>query len=137
MMWDLRTNKPEQSIAAHQKEVNALSFNPFNEWILATASGDATIKLFDMRKLSRSLHTFDSHDGEDDFYGDSAAGYIDTLKKNITQGEWTEQVSRAGQDAARTRLHVQTCMFRFLLISFFSLCENQLKEKRNGKRNLT
>ncbi|RLN36279.1 WD-40 repeat protein MSI1 [Panicum miliaceum] len=64
MMWDLRTNKPEQSVAAHQKEVNSLSFNPFNEWILATASGDATVKLFDMRKLSRSLHTFDSHEGE-------------------------------------------------------------------------
>ncbi|KAK3132797.1 hypothetical protein QOZ80_6AG0527890 [Eleusine coracana subsp. coracana] len=64
MMWDLRTNKPEQSVAAHQKEVNSLSFNPFNEWILATASGDATIKLFDLRKLSRSLHTFDSHEGE-------------------------------------------------------------------------
>ncbi|XP_008672860.1 nuclease PA3 isoform X1 [Zea mays] len=29
---------------------------------------------------------------EDDFYGDSVAGYIDTLKKNIT-GEWSEQVS--------------------------------------------
>nr|CAB3454087.1 unnamed protein product [Digitaria exilis] len=64
MMWDLRTNKPEQSIAAHEKEVNSLSFNPFNEWILATASGDATVKLFDMRKLSRSLHTFDNHEGE-------------------------------------------------------------------------
>ncbi|VAI20542.1 unnamed protein product [Triticum turgidum subsp. durum] len=62
MMWDLRTNKPEQSIVAHQKEVNSLSFNPFNEWILATASGDGTIKLFDLRKLSRSLHAFDNHD---------------------------------------------------------------------------
>lgn len=30
---------------------------------------------------------------EDNFYGDSVAGYIDTLKKNITQGEWSEQVS--------------------------------------------
>ncbi|KAL6846044.1 hypothetical protein ACP4OV_023492 [Aristida adscensionis] len=64
MIWDLRTSKPEKSIVAHQKEVNSLSFNPFNEWILATASGDATIKLFDLRKLSRSLHTFDSHEGE-------------------------------------------------------------------------
>jgi histone-binding protein RBBP4 len=43
-------------------QVNSLSFNPFNEWILATASGDATIKLFDLRKLSRSLHTFDGHE---------------------------------------------------------------------------
>ncbi|KAF7073988.1 hypothetical protein CFC21_078900 [Triticum aestivum] len=64
MMWDLRTNKPEQSMVAHQKEVNSLSFNPFNEWILATASGDGTIKLFDLRKLSRSLHAFDNHEGE-------------------------------------------------------------------------
>ncbi|CAD6232463.1 unnamed protein product [Miscanthus lutarioriparius] len=41
-------------------------------------------------------HVWDSsiiQTAEDDFYGDSVAGYIDTLKKNITQGEWSEQVS--------------------------------------------
>ena len=46
----------------HFFQVNSLSFNPFNEWILATASGDGTIKLFDLRKLSRSLHAFDNHE---------------------------------------------------------------------------
>jgi WD40 repeat protein len=50
------------SMHASVFQVNSLSFNPFNEWILATASGDTTINLFDMRKLSRSLHTFDSHE---------------------------------------------------------------------------
>ncbi|URE23735.1 Histone-binding protein RBBP4 or subunit C of CAF1 complex [Musa troglodytarum] len=64
MIWDLRSSaskKPQQMVTAHQDEVNSLSFNPFNEWILATASADTTIKLFDLRKLTTSLHTFSSH----------------------------------------------------------------------------
>ncbi|URE23734.1 Histone-binding protein RBBP4 or subunit C of CAF1 complex [Musa troglodytarum] len=66
MIWDLRSSaskKPQQMVTAHQDEVNSLSFNPFNEWILATASADTTIKLFDLRKLTTSLHTFSSHTG--------------------------------------------------------------------------
>ncbi|KAK9138420.1 hypothetical protein Sjap_009014 [Stephania japonica] len=64
MIWDLRSstpNKPQFSIIAHEKEVNYLSFNPFNEWILATASSDTTLNLFDLRKLSSALHSFSSH----------------------------------------------------------------------------
>ncbi|XP_008806593.1 histone-binding protein MSI1-like [Phoenix dactylifera] len=66
MIWDLRSSaskKPQHSIIAHQDEVNSLSFNPFNEWILATASADTTVNLFDLRKLTTSLHTFSSHTG--------------------------------------------------------------------------
>lgn len=63
MMWDLRTSKPQQSIAAHEDEVNSLAFNPFNDSILATGSVDSTVKLFDLRKLTTSLHTFASHNG--------------------------------------------------------------------------
>ncbi|GAY56948.1 hypothetical protein CUMW_175720 [Citrus unshiu] len=44
--------------------VNCLAFNPFNEWILATGSTDKTVKLFDLRKISTALHTFDSHKEE-------------------------------------------------------------------------
>ncbi|XP_042494460.1 WD-40 repeat-containing protein MSI2-like isoform X1 [Macadamia integrifolia] len=68
MIWDLRSplsNKPQHSIIAHEKEqVNYLSFNPFNEWILATASSDTTINLFDLRKLTTALHSFSSHTEE-------------------------------------------------------------------------
>jgi len=64
LIWDMRTaapNKPQQSVIAHQSEVNSLAFNPFNEWLLATGSMDKTVKLFDLRKLSCSLHTFSNH----------------------------------------------------------------------------
>ncbi|KAL7156423.1 hypothetical protein ABFS83_02G008000 [Erythranthe nasuta] len=60
MIWDLRTNKFQHSVVVHEKEVNYLSFNPFNEWILATASSDSTVGLFDMRNLSSPLHTLSS-----------------------------------------------------------------------------
>nr|XP_010923693.1 histone-binding protein MSI1 homolog isoform X2 [Elaeis guineensis] len=67
LIWDLRTptaDKPIQQVVAHQGEVNCLAFNPFNEWVVATGSTDKTVKLFDLRKLSTALHTFDSHKEE-------------------------------------------------------------------------
>ncbi|XP_058090798.1 histone-binding protein MSI1-like [Magnolia sinica] len=67
MIWDLRSsmsNSPQHSIVAHEKEVNSLSFSPFNEWFLATASSDKTVNLFDLRKLTTALHTFTSHTDE-------------------------------------------------------------------------
>ncbi|PPS08226.1 hypothetical protein GOBAR_AA12433 [Gossypium barbadense] len=67
LIWDLRTpsvTKPIQSVVAHQSEVNCLAFNPFNEWVVATGSTDKTVKLFDLRKISTALHTFDSHKEE-------------------------------------------------------------------------
>ncbi|KAF9618416.1 hypothetical protein IFM89_001139 [Coptis chinensis] len=60
-IWDLRSNVPQSSVIAHEKEVNYLSFNPFNEWILATASSDTTVNLFDLRKLTAALHSFSGH----------------------------------------------------------------------------
>lgn len=67
LIWDLRTpsvTKPVQSVVAHQSEVNCLAFNPFNEWVVATGSTDKTVKLFDLRKISTALHTFDAHKEE-------------------------------------------------------------------------
>ncbi|KAL2254886.1 UNVERIFIED_CONTAM: WD-40 repeat-containing protein MSI2 [Sesamum indicum] len=61
MIWDLRTNKCQHSVVVHEKEVNYLSFNPFNEWALATASSDTTVGLFDMRNLSSPLHALGNH----------------------------------------------------------------------------
>ena len=42
-------------------QVNCLAFNPLNEWIVATGSTDKTVKLFDLRRLSNALHSFDGH----------------------------------------------------------------------------
>ncbi|KAL6517442.1 adenyl-nucleotide exchange factor [Orobanche minor] len=64
MIWDLRTNKFQHSVVIHEKEVNYLSFNPFNEYVLATASSDTTVGLFDMRNLSSPLHSLESHTEE-------------------------------------------------------------------------
>jgi histone-binding protein RBBP4 len=43
MLWDLRssnTSQPKLSVTAHQGEVNAVAFNPSNEFILATGGND-------------------------------------------------------------------------------------------------
>ncbi|KAI5577524.1 hypothetical protein POPTR_009G135100v4 [Populus trichocarpa] len=64
IIWDLRTNQIQHSVKAHEKEINYLSFNPYNEWILATASSDATVGLFDMRKLTVPLHALRSNTEE-------------------------------------------------------------------------
>ncbi|KAK6946430.1 Histone-binding protein RBBP4, N-terminal [Dillenia turbinata] len=61
IIWDLRSNKPSHSVLAHEKEVNYLAFNPFNEWVLATASSDATVALFDIRKPAEPLHLLGGH----------------------------------------------------------------------------
>ncbi|GKE68203.1 WD40 repeat-containing protein MSI2-like protein, partial [Tanacetum coccineum] len=102
MIWDLRTNKHEQAVVVHEKEVmirclrssmlnciiasdafsvhlqasidvNYLSFNPYNEWVLATASSDTTVGLFDMRKLTAPLHVLSNHT---------------TLLEEVFQVEW-------------------------------------------------
>lgn len=64
LIWDLRTNQAQDSVKAHEKEVNYLSFHPCNEWVLATASSDTTVGLFDMRKLTVPLHALSGHTEE-------------------------------------------------------------------------
>jgi histone-binding protein RBBP4 len=44
--------------------VNCLAFNPKNEWVLATGSADRTVALYDLRKLSKCLHSFVNHTEE-------------------------------------------------------------------------
>ncbi|KAK6916726.1 Histone-binding protein RBBP4, N-terminal [Dillenia turbinata] len=43
------------------QNVNYLSFNPFYEWVLATASSDTTVVLFDIGKPAEPLHLLGSH----------------------------------------------------------------------------
>ncbi|CAN6554610.1 unnamed protein product [Malus baccata var. baccata] len=66
MIWDLRTNQTQHCVKTHEKEINSLSFNSYNEWILATESSDTTVGLFDMRRLTIPLHVLSSH-GEEVF----------------------------------------------------------------------
>ncbi|KAG7673382.1 hypothetical protein KSW81_006595 [Nannochloris sp. 'desiccata'] len=51
-------------VEAHAAEVNCLSFNPFNEFVVATGSADKTVALWDIRNLSKKLHLFDCHQEE-------------------------------------------------------------------------
>jgi len=67
MIWDTRKPSSEPAIhqvEAHTAEVNCLSFNPENEFILATGSADKTVALFDLRNLKTKLHLFESHTDE-------------------------------------------------------------------------
>ncbi|KAK9861398.1 hypothetical protein WJX84_009613 [Apatococcus fuscideae] len=64
ILWDLRNNDYAHHSDSHKAEVNCLSFNPFNEWVLATGSADKTVILHDLRNLSRPLHTFENHNEE-------------------------------------------------------------------------
>ncbi|KAI9787308.1 MAG: Histone acetyltransferase type B subunit 2 [Peltula sp. TS41687] len=45
----------------HEDAINALSFNPASEYILATGSADKTIGLWDLRNLQHKLHALEGH----------------------------------------------------------------------------
>ena len=69
MMWDPRSSttglpmaKPSHLVDAYTVEVNCLSFNPYNEFILATGSVDKTLR--DLCNLKLKLPTFESHKNE-------------------------------------------------------------------------
>jgi len=65
LIWDIRQpSSPAQQVEAHALEVNCLSFNPFNEFILATGSADKKVALWDMRNLKNKLHSFQGHTDE-------------------------------------------------------------------------
>ncbi|KAI9760653.1 MAG: Histone acetyltransferase type B subunit 2 [Chaenotheca gracillima] len=47
--------------SGHDDAINALSFNPASEYILATASADKTIGIWDLRNLNFKLHALEGH----------------------------------------------------------------------------
>ncbi|KAI2806654.1 hypothetical protein RDWZM_006454 [Blomia tropicalis] len=66
-LWDTRKQSNSESIistVAHEDDINAISFNPFNPYLVLTASADRTIALWDVRNVSQSLHRFHSHEDE-------------------------------------------------------------------------
>jgi len=58
-IWDTRENKLVRTVnEAHSDDVNAVDFNPFNEYLLATGGKDRVCKLWDLRNLSQELYHF-------------------------------------------------------------------------------
>ncbi|KAI9822481.1 MAG: Histone acetyltransferase type B subunit 2 [Pycnora praestabilis] len=47
--------------SGHQDAINAISFNPASEYILATGSADKSIGIWDLRNLKYKLHALEGH----------------------------------------------------------------------------
>ncbi|GMH42709.1 hypothetical protein BSKO_10628 [Bryopsis sp. KO-2023] len=63
-IWDTRKPPGDGPVAmcrAHDAEVNCISFNPLNDWLLATGSTDRMVALHDIRQMSTRLHTLEGH----------------------------------------------------------------------------
>jgi histone-binding protein RBBP4 len=45
----------------HTDAINALAFNPRSEFLIATASADKTIGIWDIRNLKQKIHTLEGH----------------------------------------------------------------------------
>ena len=54
-IWDDRkpTNAIHSVKNAHEGDINGIAFNPVNEFLFVTGSADKTVKLWDMRNLSK------------------------------------------------------------------------------------
>jgi histone-binding protein RBBP4 len=79
LLWDSRdaSKDPTHSVIAHTAEANCLAFNPFSEFILATGGNDHVVKLWDLRNMKESLHTFEGH--TDGVYQVSWAPFNETI----------------------------------------------------------
>lgn len=67
--WDLRecgdgsasASAAKLSVAAHDADVMSLSFNPYVDYYVLSASTDKSVKLWDMRSFKAPVHTFHGH----------------------------------------------------------------------------
>lgn len=66
LVWDKRdASKPSNKVEeAHGAEINCLSFNPNNEFLVATGGADKVVALWDMRNMNKPLHRFEGHTDE-------------------------------------------------------------------------
>lgn len=55
------TSSATQAVDGHQDAINALSFNPASEYVLATGSADRSIGIWDLRNLKSKLHALAGH----------------------------------------------------------------------------
>mgnify|MGYP004733399033 CR=1 FL=1 len=64
LFYDVREAASVASLTAHAKEVNAVAFNPVEQFLFATGSSDATVALWDHRNTTRPLHSLLGHKAE-------------------------------------------------------------------------
>ncbi|CAL8100321.1 unnamed protein product [Orchesella dallaii] len=68
ILWDTRGAVSEEAVFigkdVHERDVNAVSFSPFSEFALATGSSDCTVAVWDMRNMSRKVHSLEFHRAE-------------------------------------------------------------------------
>ncbi|MCJ1369846.1 Histone acetyltransferase type B subunit 2 [Loxospora ochrophaea] len=55
------SSSSSQATNGHQDAINALSFNPASEYVLATGSADNSIGIWDLRNLKSKLHALIGH----------------------------------------------------------------------------
>ncbi|KAG8450598.1 hypothetical protein GDO86_003029 [Hymenochirus boettgeri] len=63
-LCDLKSGSSSHILQGHRGEVLAVCWSPRYDYILATASADSKVKLWDVRKASGCLITLDQHNGE-------------------------------------------------------------------------
>lgn len=63
LIWDLRlkNNMPTHEVSAHKGDIYSIDFNPHNDFLFITGSEDTTIALWDMRNMSKKIHSFVGH----------------------------------------------------------------------------
>lgn len=61
--WDSRSKvtTPVKKCVAHNGDVNCISFNPNDEYVLATGGSDGLVKIWDQRKMDQALHVLEGH----------------------------------------------------------------------------
>ena len=80
LIWDLRQAPETTSSAvtdAHSADINCLSFNKSDPFLLATGSSDSTVKLWDMRNMKDALHVLEGH--QQDVYQLNWAPFNETI----------------------------------------------------------
>nr|XP_035956975.1 DNA excision repair protein ERCC-8 isoform X7 [Halichoerus grypus] len=63
-LCDLKSGSCSHILQGHRQEIMAVSWSPRCEYVLATASADSRVKLWDVRRASGCLITLDQHNGK-------------------------------------------------------------------------
>uniref|UniRef100_A0A8C9QC02 DNA excision repair protein ERCC-8 n=1 Tax=Spermophilus dauricus TaxID=99837 RepID=A0A8C9QC02_SPEDA len=71
-LCDLKSGSCSHILQGHRQEILAVSWSPRYEYILATASADSRVKLWDVRRASGCLINLDQHNGKKSQAAESA-----------------------------------------------------------------